>query len=403
MMKQNKKLRFGIKKPCTSSLGISIVALSSMGCYFPSDMLASIFERLPVKSLTRFKSLSNGCRDMISESKFIKNHRTNMASKEGHQDFILWRPHVPYAEQFPRSRFPYGRRRVVRAEILAPPPAPEEERLGLYPSSKVPIECDGLLCIPLEHNVIVWNPATKAHRTIPAPNELGRTLGFGYDSATDDYKVVNIHPQISGYQPTLIQTLRLKTGSWTIAKNMVRHSFNAGWQPTETIDGCIYWICEKREHIWSSDALFIASFDLEEDKMREVAFPDNRILRNTVCALGSMRGSLCLTSYPCKSEAHVHVWVMNAAAKSWEIVYKFPSYFSVDINSDFPSVRCSKTHILTNELSTRLQPQVDVFVYSFEDGSNLQVKKIEILGLNVMYNKTLRMIPHVESLVSPGL
>lgn len=84
-------------------------------------------------------------------------------------------------------------------------------------------ECDGVLCIPHGPSLIICNPSTKKHRTIlapPRPNYI-ESVGLGYDSALDDYKVVNIMgPPL--HILTTIHCLRLRTGTWNTVNDVIR-------------------------------------------------------------------------------------------------------------------------------------------------------------------------------------
>uniref|UniRef100_A0A803LRF6 F-box associated beta-propeller type 1 domain-containing protein n=1 Tax=Chenopodium quinoa TaxID=63459 RepID=A0A803LRF6_CHEQI len=55
--------------------------------------------------------------------------------------------------------------------------------------------CIGIICIANNDEILLFNPLTKSHFqvSIPKPNRVTRSmLGFGYDSKSEDYKILKL-------------------------------------------------------------------------------------------------------------------------------------------------------------------------------------------------------------------
>ncbi|KAK9992183.1 hypothetical protein SO802_027168 [Lithocarpus litseifolius] len=84
--------------------------------------------------------------------------------------------------------------------------------------------CNGLLCTTLKHNVfILWNPFTRDLVELPSssiefPTRSRKCLsivyGFGYDSFSDDYKLLRVFIFAAESFKTEVKLYSLRTNSW---------------------------------------------------------------------------------------------------------------------------------------------------------------------------------------------
>ncbi|KAM7462423.1 hypothetical protein LguiA_030544 [Lonicera macranthoides] len=134
--------------------------------------------------------------------------------------------------------------------------------------------CNGLVCVGVLRNqefieLILWNPTTGEHKTLPdvqfSEHDRIQTVGFGYDSSTDDYKLVRISITSSRYRVDLYS---LKTNAWKKIRevpdhNVVQFERHSGkWAP----NGSIYW--------GGCSQLKIIAFDLKKEEFTELLLPD---------------------------------------------------------------------------------------------------------------------------------
>ncbi|KAJ0798488.1 putative F-box domain-containing protein [Helianthus annuus] len=155
---------------------------------------AIILPLLPPKSLARFKSVSKTWNSLISSPHFIKTHL--LQTHHTTQLIALSTTGSLYSIDITETR-----RRLDSVDIPATgkelrirsPPLRWKEILG---------SCNGLLLAKDENNTMfVMNPMTQDLWKVPlcpfAPvyeeyEEVYVRYGFGYDSSTDDYKIVSM-------------------------------------------------------------------------------------------------------------------------------------------------------------------------------------------------------------------
>ncbi|KAF8016154.1 hypothetical protein BT93_H1615 [Corymbia citriodora subsp. variegata] len=136
-----------------------------------------------------------------------------------------------------------------------------------------------MVCLYVSGRVLgrfaLYNPTTKEFRNLPYSNlfpEGTKLHGFGYDSQSDDYKIVqgNVQGIGSGFVDWRIEEIfSLKSSSWKgsqaqLGRNLLLHERGEGvyWK------GALHWcvVYESREKIKS----VIMSFDLSEEKFQQV-------------------------------------------------------------------------------------------------------------------------------------
>ncbi|GKB91925.1 F-box/kelch-repeat protein-like protein isoform X1 [Tanacetum coccineum] len=175
------------------------------------DLVEDILVRLDGEDLIRCKSVCKSWLSWISSSRFVKNHLDYTCNKD-HNNHEL------------------GHRRIIK------PTEGDERNDGkplyndeyYYTSASCIIgSSNGLVCFSislLNAQVIVTNPLTREVKKLQTPPEIPETpkipsrtslcWGFGYDSFTDDYKVViGIRMRKGG---TLFRVLTLKSNIWKV-------------------------------------------------------------------------------------------------------------------------------------------------------------------------------------------
>lgn len=200
------------------------------------DIVVEILSRLPVKSLKRFRCVCKSWCDLISDSFFVMKH-ANYATKATSSLKVLV------------SIEPF---QSIDCEALLK----HEDEDGHVASSQPKLDlskccpdmlrschlyivgsCNGLICL---HGVdwyrdysdiLLWNPCTGDTKVLPEHTffraHYGKYrhpmfYGFGYDSSTDDYKVILGDSYVrEGYDDdgieychTKVALFTLKTGSW---------------------------------------------------------------------------------------------------------------------------------------------------------------------------------------------
>ncbi|GLT60648.1 hypothetical protein SLA2020_334050 [Shorea laevis] len=359
--------------------------------YFPQDLLADIFSRLPLRSLMRFKCLTQAWRLLFSNSKFIKYHL-------GDKNFFISPPSL-YRLRIESCFEGEGCLEAVDVE---------------YPSGDYEpaiIHCDGILCIftgtrsfhpssgtfVSKDMVIVWNPLTKEHKRLILSVKLNyHGIGFGYDSVIDEYKAVFI----KGSGSRSIHSLRLKTGLLHAAINNVHYQFTLGSNSEAiTVNNCLYWIAKKKK----SQMPVILCFDLERDELREETSLCGNDYLMKWSELGFLEGFLCLAST--FDNFHSDVWVMEenrvANTKTWIKLFRIPKirygdWFSIPV---CPIAFTKGGQVLISECGNR-----GLCLFDLKRGS---IKEVAIHGpfrvSLALKTQGFGVIPYVQSLVSLGV
>ncbi|XP_004294721.1 PREDICTED: F-box/kelch-repeat protein At3g06240-like [Fragaria vesca subsp. vesca] len=293
------------------------------------DLDAVIFDilsRLPPKSLLRFRCVCKAWRTLISDPYFIKEHLSRVNNSCSYSVFVK-----------DVSTF-----RSIDSEALFRDddgPVPSRELYfpvinGLkFDEIHIVGSCNGLICLRFKWClpvIMLWNPCTRESKVLPKlhTKDLFPSspdyYGFGYDSATDDYKVIVGDFRYLASYKNCILVYTVKTGSWRKLQYHGLALLGYGC----LVNGALHWV---QEEPWEAevDSYKLVSFDLTEEKFHEIPspyYPNNPIDRRNhlVASAGKFRNSLALYSRGPGSE--YMMWVMKEAGveKSWNEVIKIP-------------------------------------------------------------------------------
>ncbi|PON58296.1 F-box domain containing protein [Trema orientale] len=183
--------------------------------FLPEEIITDMLVRLDVKSLMRCKCVCKSWRSLISELRFAKLH----VQRQPHSLIIPACVHSPFWQGTEFLIYSFEN--------------PDEHSTYKFPmtiekstESMVVEGCDnGVLCVrALPHNTVyLWNPATNEVKKLPPSPASDQWLhpsirvGFGYDTLTNDFKVVRVCAQVDTcffgrYSNVAVYSLR--TNSW---------------------------------------------------------------------------------------------------------------------------------------------------------------------------------------------
>lgn len=219
----------------------------------PEDIIVKILCRLPVKSLIRFSCVPKRWRSIIiSDPQFAKSH-LQLASEQRTLRHGVLVSTISVVEEDFYKRYPTltGNSQLQCLEDFSGDTF--RVRSCTFPSEQhstiVMASCNGLVILGSYYeDLSIWNPSTGFFRKIPDPQFSSRTkrtcrdisgrYGFGYVSATDDYKLVLVIPdEDSGaaedvYEDMDINIFIFSVGanSWSTRKGSHWSFLPIGWR-----------------------------------------------------------------------------------------------------------------------------------------------------------------------------
>lgn len=211
-----------------------MMSSSSSSSYLPRELQVEILEKLPVKSLLRFKCVCKSWLATIEDPQFARNQLENSQRSENKRGEII------FVQNYSGGSYSFYSVDTSSCQVRALQP-PFEIPVQYYFArvfiSRRDIEvctCDGLLLLSQINQVnrwtplidwgtlILWNPITNKFRELPFPPPNSQYYetsvhGFGYDSSTQSYKIVRINQRLM-YQHE-VQVFTVKTNSWRTIRN----------------------------------------------------------------------------------------------------------------------------------------------------------------------------------------
>ncbi|KAK9138421.1 hypothetical protein Sjap_009015 [Stephania japonica] len=301
--------------------------------YFPEEIFLEILIRLPATSLIRFMLVSKSWHALISDSHFIKLHLNKAVQDDKFVSLVpsdifhLIDPEASLALSYPFN--PHG----VDLDFCV---------MG---------SCNGLLLLVNNRYLMgVWNPTTREFINIPSPvppimhclGDNSPFYGLGYDSNTDDYKVVSIMQDRWG----VVEAKIFSTSSctWTTIKgwytgNAVSHmpffNFDDGFDNSEGkfVREAIYWLGELNE-----EKRALIAFNLEREEFKEIQLPEPSVNRREYHAkLKAWRQNLCLFTRS-KSFPHPYEIFVMKRDSSWSKLYSIPTGSSLMVMTSWKVV-----------------------------------------------------------------
>ncbi|KAG5239444.1 hypothetical protein OIU76_012858 [Salix suchowensis] len=315
----------------------------------PEHLVTKILLKTPIKSILRFRCVSQSWNSLITLPYFIKEHLANA------KPLIL------------RTENP-----VVSLSLL-----PDSE--GLDRSSQIEFHrphsfeivasCNGVVLLRGRYRefdgswrLILWNPSIKKTLYIPSPRSCASTvttlLGLGYDPKSDDYKVPRIvRLGNSAEHPFVFQFFSLNSGSWSENvdffsnslenKDALRSIFISYYDNQAMVNGVIHWLLNHRDGIamemcsvatemssnrWSPlvprNNVIVLTFHLSNDTFGEIRLPecfDDTTKWVTSRTISVFKDLFSFNVFECRSGSYnCEIWVMEqyGVRESWTRLYQ---------------------------------------------------------------------------------
>ncbi|KAL9688222.1 hypothetical protein QQ045_032641 [Rhodiola kirilowii] len=235
----------------------------------PDDVVTDILSRLPVRSLVRFRCVSKTWNRLIRDQKFtdlhLKQSRQNDVdgSCSGHRVLISVNPCESLVCEKLRNGIEHE---IEKDDVVLKVDSPVEFKFPDIIGS-----CDGMLCMMSGERFYLWNPSTADCREIRESDMrnkldeysifgdcrlLGRMFGFGYDSLTDDYKIVSINWNLN-YGKMDVAIIAVGSNKWWRVTDSIPRCLSILPMVMSFTNGAIHWLVLLSE----TAEVQIASFD----------------------------------------------------------------------------------------------------------------------------------------------
>ncbi|KAK9130526.1 hypothetical protein Sjap_011013 [Stephania japonica] len=285
---------------------------------FQREIIDGILSRLPVKSLMRFRCVSKSWLEVIDGPDFIKTH-LKQAHLSDDVKIMLNTDDYIYSID------------IVNGNLVVDLQRPRETLF--WSADEILCSCNGLLLVMLgDVFTFIWNPSNGEYERLPdtPPTEfsgsyLCMAYGFGYDSITNDYKVVEVHSrdynhdnddEVDGVDFDNIirhseaKVYSLALNSWKIIPNFPYECID---RTGNLLNGAVHWEAIRSNTLDKSR--LIISFDIGNEEFQEVPLPEFKDGKE-LGGVSVLAGSLCIL---CFCTLDLEVWAMRhyGVRESW--------------------------------------------------------------------------------------
>ncbi|GKD36793.1 F-box protein CPR1-like protein, partial [Tanacetum coccineum] len=266
------------------------------------DVVEDILSRSDAEDLIQWKRVCKSWYSLISSPSFVKLHLKINGNNRRHLRILM----------------PWYWKAVDKIS---------NESFYEYNQWKLVGSSNGLVCfsrIRKDALTVINNPWTREVTKLPMapslPAELNGmlTMSFGYDSYTDDYKVVMAIQK--GLHESLIQVLSLKSNTWKLIgqfKYLFRHRL-----PGILCNGALHWFVYDYSNKKTNRV--ILSFDLSREEFTAFPEPNDKRYESSFTRLGMLEDQLCIFSHNMHNDNDLprNIWVMRSynVQESWELL-----------------------------------------------------------------------------------
>ncbi|KAL7185303.1 hypothetical protein ACSBR2_027269 [Camellia fascicularis] len=248
-----------------------------MSGYIPRELLIDILTRIPAETLVRSTLVSKSWYSLITSPSFISHHLNRTISNPDNTHLLLrYCTEDPIEQEHYSLRFddPITNTFNEYAELNFP-------FTCIDPPFGIVGSCNGLICI--SDDQACYNHEMKSV-SIPYPNVRFRShgsfmhsLGFGFDSVSNDFKVVRIvHIGLDCNRvPPEVELYTLKTGIWRNISDKALPYIVVERSRQAYINGVSHWVAHTPR--FGHAGIFrnlIVSFDMNDELFGEISFPE---------------------------------------------------------------------------------------------------------------------------------
>ncbi|XP_074266009.1 F-box protein CPR1-like [Silene latifolia] len=270
-------------------------------------VLTEILPKLPSKSLIRYKSVSKSFKTLISSPSFIRRHLRESISSSTNRLLV-----IPSTSS-------------VLYIFNLDPPSSVASATFRWSEGDISVvgACNGLILITCYvATLMILNPSTRTYVDIIWASRSDN-FGFGFDEATEDYKIVNVSDVHSGngnvVKKRITTVYSVNLGTWKVVDQMLPDDSMEDRFGGVLIDNCLlhwmFWSPSKKKRR-------IGCFDIRVEKwVDDVMLPEyyyNSEQKKYLLDFGVVDGRL-FSSFENRVSSCYDVWVMKVygVSESW--------------------------------------------------------------------------------------
>ncbi|XP_030931685.1 F-box protein CPR1-like [Quercus lobata] len=312
----------------------------------PPGILTHAFLQLPIKSIITCTCVSKKWKSLIQNPSFISTHLHHSSSNSNNHLFLfrlcpnegtMWDKREREVYTLYSDNNNNNEEEDFNEHTRFDSPFPAQSGSVIL---RVVGTCNGLVCLArdllsYDNSYILWNPCvrkfTRTSRPIVSYSTHGgfeETTGFGFDSKTNDYKVVRVvrllDREDEDGSSLKVEVYSLATDEWRmVTTGLPSRCVVRGREPLAFVNGALHWIAFRRT-ITNNLQSFVMVFHLGDEVIREIALPeflngfdgDQYWVRMSISVY---RNSLALFHQQDFSSPCLNIWVMKEYAdeSSW--------------------------------------------------------------------------------------
>ncbi|XP_076909078.1 F-box/kelch-repeat protein At3g06240-like [Bidens hawaiensis] len=298
------------------------------------DLFVQIFERLPPKSIIRFRSLSKYWRSRLLSPEFLHLHR--LRSFKNPPKVII--RHIIGGEKHDRDIYTLHSRDQL-------PLDPDSGFVGIpgveFPyyiyslRSSVIGSCNGIICLHNNTSITLWNFSFRRKLIVPRHpplklDSVNLKLGFGFDPIANDYNIVAITYNNNAFMYSL------KTDSWSAIpppSARISNTYNVKTVVSACFfNGILHWAGKGNITACEGWTNFILTFNLSSHVFGYIWLPEYRVIEQVTAINGCL--AVVYSAYdPFMKKSYSWIQVMKEYGniESWSIVFKLEKIYRMTV------------------------------------------------------------------------
>lgn len=364
----------------------------------PNDIIfGGILSRLPVRSLLRLMSVSKYWKSMIASDPHLALDQMKRSVKStcsfDRRRILIW----DLDSVFLQDKKWVGNSFFTKRKITCP-----VEDFSCY---LIVAACDGLVCLrkrKMDNVILFWNPLTGETKRVSEPpvlvTPLNFSYGLGYDSSSDDYKLVRICTELNDAVikvfRTRVRVYSLRHNSWKQVEDFPGQLLRPGVLGV-FFNGALYWTTydtQNEDEPWK-----VTAFDLAKEEFSTLEVHSDFKPKSSYIEIRLLDEKLCLYYPPPHRERWEHDRGGRSSFNFWLINEHDNSETWSGYAIKIPSCKTfTPLCLLKNDEEVSLAyGEGKIGVYNLED--HTLVRDLHIPGIP----KDFEEVTFTENLISP--